>query len=59
MHDFHAERGIRSHAFTYRKEGEFYIRWCFADLAMAVAFAAEFDNLTARNTRLDSGGKDS
>jgi hypothetical protein len=42
MHDFHAERGIRSRAFTHRKEGEFYIRWCFADPRTAATFAAEF-----------------
>jgi hypothetical protein len=59
MHDLCAERGIRSRAFTYRKEGEFYIRWCFADPAMAVAFAAEFNGSIPRNTRLDSGGDES
>jgi hypothetical protein len=59
MHDLCAERGIHSHAFTHRKEGEFYIRWCFADLAVAVAFAAEFGGSIPRNTRVESVGKDS
>jgi hypothetical protein len=59
MHDLCAERGIRSRAFTHRKEGEFYIRWCFADPAMAVAFAAEFGGSIPTNTRHDSSGQDS
>jgi hypothetical protein len=57
MHALCAERGIPSRAFTHRKEGEFYIRWCFADPAMAVAFAAEFDGSIPTNTRPHSGGK--
>jgi hypothetical protein len=42
MHNFCAECGIRGRALTHRKEGEFYIRWCFAYPAMAAAFVAEF-----------------
>jgi hypothetical protein len=55
MHDLCAERGIPSRAFTHRKKGEFYIRWCFADLAVAVAFAVEFDGSipTKRESHLD------
>jgi hypothetical protein len=57
MHDLCAERGIRSRAFTHRKKGEFYIRWCFADPAIAVAFAAKFDCSIPTNTRTHPGGK--
>jgi hypothetical protein len=58
MHDLCAERGIPSRAFTHRKKGDFYIRWCFADPAMAVAFAAEFDGSIPTNTRLHFDGKE-
>jgi hypothetical protein len=56
MHALCAERGIPSRAFTHRKADGFYIRWCFVDPTMAVAFAAEFDNFIPTNTRRHSGG---
>lgn len=70
MHEFCTARGVRSHAFTHRKKGEFLIRWHFADPAMAAAFAGVFGGsipqgspaaavFLYRNTRLDFGGNGS
>jgi len=47
MHDWHLARGVDSHNGQGRREeidGEmcWYVRWCFADAAIADAFMAEF-----------------
>jgi hypothetical protein len=44
MCDFHARHGIRAINSTGRRDenGRDYIRWCFADPAVAEAFAKEF-----------------
>jgi hypothetical protein len=46
MHDWHDARGIPAVRGQSRREnGRDYIRWCFADPAVAEAFASEFDEL--------------
>ena len=43
MHEFHRQRGIKDQRGPRRRDDEHdYLRWCFADLATAEAFAAEF-----------------
>jgi hypothetical protein len=43
MHQFHRQRGITDHHIPRRRDNEHdYIRWCFNDLAVAEAFAAQF-----------------
>jgi hypothetical protein len=44
MLEFHTRNGIRAINSTGRRDenGRDYIRWCFADRAATVAFAAEF-----------------
>ena len=47
MYAFHARHGIalkRGHG--RHDDGRSVIRWCFADPAVAAAFAKEFDDLT-------------
>ena len=44
MYEFHARQGIppkRGHG-QRREDGRSVIRWCFADPALATAFATEF-----------------
>ena len=44
MYDFHAKRGIEAKRGHGRRDDDAsYIRWCFADPALADAFAKEFD----------------
>jgi hypothetical protein len=42
MYDFHAQQGIRARVGLRRRDenGRDFIRWCFADPAIAEAFAA-------------------
>jgi hypothetical protein len=48
MYDFHTRNGIRPERGQWRPgEGGGRIRWCFADEAIAAAFAAEFNAKTA------------
>jgi hypothetical protein len=44
MHDWHLARGIQArHGQSRRDEnGQYFIRWCFGDAAMAKSFAAVF-----------------
>jgi hypothetical protein len=44
MHDWHLARGIQAkHGQGRRDErGQYFIRWCFADPAMAKSFATTF-----------------
>jgi hypothetical protein len=43
MHPFHHQRGIKDQRGPRRRDDEHdFIRWCFADLATAKAFAAQF-----------------
>jgi hypothetical protein len=44
MHDFHARHDIQSRLGLGRRDenGRYYIRWCFADPALADEFASEF-----------------
>ena len=45
MYGFHDRHGIeakRGHGWRDQKKGRNYIRWCFADRAIAAAFAREF-----------------
>jgi hypothetical protein len=43
MHEFHRQRRIIDHHMPRRRDDEHdYIRWCFGDLAVAEAFAAQF-----------------
>jgi hypothetical protein len=44
MHEFHERHGIEAYPGEGRrdKNGRDYIRWCFADAAIAAAFASEF-----------------
>ena len=43
MHEFHRQRGIKDQRGPRRRDDEHdYLRWCFADLATAEVFAAEF-----------------
>jgi hypothetical protein len=43
MHEFHRQRGLKDQRGPRRRDDEHdYLRWCFADLATAEAFAAEF-----------------
>jgi hypothetical protein len=44
MHDWHLARGIQArHSQTVRdKNGQYFIRWCFADKGIAEAFAQKF-----------------
>jgi hypothetical protein len=43
MHQFHHQRGIKDQRGPRRRDDEHdFIRWCFADLASAEAFAAQF-----------------
>jgi hypothetical protein len=43
MHEFHRQRGIKDQRGPRRRDDEHdYLRWCFADLATAEAFAAQF-----------------
>jgi hypothetical protein len=47
MFDWHTANGIESQRGPERREAadhdtRYFVRWCFADLAMAEAFAAEF-----------------
>jgi hypothetical protein len=42
MHQFHRQRGIKDQRPRRRDDEHDYLRWCFADLATAEAFAAEF-----------------
>ena len=51
MYDFHARHGIRAINSTGRRDenNRDYIRWCFADPAIAEAFASEF--ASNRNSR--------
>ena len=46
MYDFHAHHGIRARLGLGRRDenGRDIIRWCFADSAIAEAFAASFAN---------------
>ena len=46
MYDFHAHHGIRARLGLGRRDenGRDIIRWCFADFAIAEAFAASFAN---------------
>jgi hypothetical protein len=55
MNDFHARHGIKVHLKRGRyKDGCRYVRWCFADPAIAKAFAAKFaklkDNVTLQRS---------
>ena len=45
MYEWHTHRGIRAINSTGRRDenGSDHIRWCFADPAVAAAFASEFD----------------
>jgi hypothetical protein len=45
MLEFHTRNGLRAINSTGRRDenGRDYIRWCFADPALAAAFAKEFD----------------
>jgi hypothetical protein len=44
MYDFHARHGVEPKRGHGRRDyGGSYIRWCFADPALAAAFAKEFD----------------
>jgi len=44
MHDWQDERGIEAVRGQSRREnGRDIIRWCFADLGMAMLFQKEFD----------------
>ena len=55
MYDFHAKHGIEAKRDHGRHDdGASYIRWCFADPALADAFAKEYDHKNARslNVRL-------
>ena len=46
MHDWHDTRGIPAvRGQSPRENGRDYIRWCFADPAVAEAFASEFNEL--------------
>ncbi len=41
--DFHRSRNIQvKHGRSITKEGKFYFRWCFSDLATALAFLGRF-----------------
>ena len=43
MHEFHRQRRIKDQRGPRRRDDEHdYLRWCFADLATAEAFAMEF-----------------
>ena len=44
MYEWHRTRGIESHHGRGRRtdEGRYYVRWCFADAALAGAFADKF-----------------
>ena len=43
MHQFHRQRDIKDQHIPRRRDDQRdYLRWCFADLATAEAFAAEF-----------------
>jgi hypothetical protein len=44
MYEWHRARGIESHHGRGRRtdEGRYYVRWCFADAALARAFAGKF-----------------
>jgi hypothetical protein len=43
MHQFHRHRRITDNRIPRRRDEEHdYIRWCFKDLAIAEAFAAQF-----------------
>ena len=43
MHQFHRQRSIKNQFLSRRRDDEHdYLRWCFADLATAEAFATEF-----------------
>ena len=45
MHDWRDARGIPAvRGQSQRENGRDYIRWCFADPAIAEAFASEFDD---------------
>ena len=44
MYEFHARRGIRARRGHGRHDADgSVVRWCFADLAIAAAFAKEFE----------------
>jgi hypothetical protein len=45
MHNFHAHHEIHAHQTGGRRNGRYYIRWCFADPAIAAAFASEFGDM--------------
>jgi hypothetical protein len=44
MYEWHRTRGIESHHGRGRRtdEDRYYVRWCFADAALARAFADKF-----------------
>jgi hypothetical protein len=44
MYEFHTRHGVRAINSTGRRgeNGRYYVRWCFADPALAEAFASEF-----------------
>ena len=43
MYDFHSRHGVEPKRNWRRDYGGSYIRWCFADPAIAAAFAKKFD----------------
>jgi hypothetical protein len=45
MYEFHTRRGVRAINSTGRHDenGRYYVRWRFADLALADTFATEFN----------------
>jgi hypothetical protein len=44
MYEFHTRHSVRAINSTGRRgeNGRYYVRWCFADPALAEAFASEF-----------------
>jgi hypothetical protein len=46
MHQFDGQRGIKDQFLSRRRDDEHdYLRWCFADVATAEAFATEFSGI--------------
>jgi hypothetical protein len=46
MHQFHRQRSIKNQFLSRRRDDEHdYLRWCFADVATAEAFATEFSGI--------------
>jgi hypothetical protein len=51
MHDFHARHDIKAHSGRGRYDADRrYVRWCFADPAVAAEFARKFGGSVGRES---------